>query len=201
VSLAKQFGATPQIEVCVADSIEGDKCVSKYLRLRPEELEVVLRDKYVPMYVGPEVMNYGGEKKNLDRYACGAGRNSLCVTPDGDIIPCCAFHLKLGNIRKESVSQIIHSNNRKEWLNCTLKDYEECGTHPYCDFCNLCPGVNYSEHATHLKPGENNCYMAKTRYGVYLKMTVDGIDPLGDKRPCDALARLTNEYPEIKIEK
>ena len=34
--IAKQYGAVFQFEVALTDSVEGDKCVSRYLRLTPK---------------------------------------------------------------------------------------------------------------------------------------------------------------------
>ena len=201
INLAKVYGATPQIEVSVADSIEGDKCVSKYLRLPPEHLEVVLRDPYVPLYVGKEAPNYGGEKKTMDRFACGAGRFSLCVTPEGDVIPCCALHLVFGNVTQESIVSIVTSEKRQKWCDLKLCDYEECGRHEFCDYCNLCPGVNHSEHGTPIKAGENNCYMAKVRYSLANKLKNDNDDPLQGNPIEEALSLIKNTHPDICIEK
>ena len=110
--IAKQYGAVPQFETSLTDSIEGDKCVSKYLRMTKEQLEIVLRDDNVPLYVGKEAPNYGGQSKLMDRNPCGAGNNSLCITPEGNVIPCCAFHTVFGNIKEKSIPDII--NNSKD---------------------------------------------------------------------------------------
>lgn len=136
--IAQRLGVKAQFEVSVTDSIEGDKCVSRYLRLRPHELEVVLRDDNVPLYVGAEAPNYGGQPRSMSNNACGAGYNTFCITPDGDMIPCCAFHLPFGNLKKQSVEEVFeHSDAREWWTGLSLHQYEDCGLHPYCDYCNL----------------------------------------------------------------
>lgn len=67
--------------------------------MTPEQLKIVLRDENIPLYVGKEVPNYGGQSKIMDDNPCGAGYNSLCITPEGNVIPCCAFHTLFGNIK------------------------------------------------------------------------------------------------------
>lgn len=198
--IAKKYGAVPQFEISLSDSIEGDKCVSKYLRMTPEQIEIVLRDDNIPLYVGKEAPNYGGQEKLKDQNPCGAGYNSFCITPEGNVIPCCAFHTLLGNVKDAKFSDII--NNSKElnyWRRLTLNDYEECGKHDYCAYCNLCPGNNFIEHGTPLKASEVNCYMAKIRYGLAQKM-MKGYDPLQGKSLRDRLAELP-DYTPIKIQK
>lgn len=176
--IAKKYGAVAQFEISISDSIEGDKCASRYLRLTPELLEIVLRDDNIPLYVGEEAPNYGGQEKILSNNACGAGVNTFCITPDGLLIPCCAFHMSFGNLKTQSLSEILHDSEKlKWWQSLSLHDYEECGKLDYCAYCNLCPGNNYSEHGTPLKAGENNCYMAKVRYQLAQRM-MNGYDPL-----------------------
>lgn len=191
-SLAEKYGAIPQFEVNITDSIDGDTCASKYLRLNPEQMEIVLRDKDIPLYVGKEIPNYGGQSKPMNKNACGAGYNSYCITPDGNLIPCCSFHLVFGNLKTQSLKSIIEKNKKLlDWQNSTLSQYEECGRYDYCDYCNLCPGNNYSEHGTYLKAGENNCYSAKIRYNLALKLKKSK-DPLYGKSVSQRLLEIPN---------
>lgn len=199
--IAKQYGAVPQFEINLTDSIEGDRCVSKYLRMTPEQLEIVLRDDNITLYVGKEAPNYGGQPKPMDDNPCGAGDNSFCITPEGNLIPCCAFHTLFGNLKKESVSEIVgESKELAYWRSLTLNDYEECGRYEYCAYCNLCPGNNFIEHGTPLKPAEVNCYVAKVRYELAQKL-MKGYDPLNGKSFRERLAELPDFAPiEIKRE-
>ena len=198
--IAKQYGAIPQFEISLTDSIEGDKCVSKYLRMTEEQLEIVLRDDNIPLYVGKEAPNYGGQQKPMDESPCGAGENSFCITPEGNLIPCCSFHTLFGNIKEQSISEIIkESKELAYWRGLKLSDYEECGRYDYCAYCNLCPGNNFIEHGTPLKASETNCFMAKTRFNLALKMQ-QGYNPLYGKTLQERLAELY-EYTPTKIKK
>ena len=199
--IAREFGAVPQFEINLTDSIEGDRCASKYLRMTPEQLEIVLRDDNITLYVGKEAPNYGGQSKPMDDNPCGAGDNSFCITPEGNLIPCCAFHTLFGNLKKKSVSEIVgESKELAYWRSLTLNDYEECGRYEYCAYCNLCPGNNFIEHGTPLKPAEVNCYVAKIRYELAQKL-MKGYDPLNGKSFRERLAELPDFAPiEIKRE-
>lgn len=193
--IAKQYGAVAQFELSVTDSVDGDRCVSKYLRLSPEQLEIVLQDKNTPLYVGKDVANYGGSHPNMDNNACSAGYGNFCITPDGKLIPCCAFHMVLGDLKKQSVGDILKGSEQlKWWKGLTLKQYEDCGKHDYCDYCNFCAGINYSEWGTPLKAGENNCYLAKVRYKLVEKLK-KGEALLKDGNLLDALADLQEYTP------
>jgi radical SAM protein with 4Fe4S-binding SPASM domain len=198
--IAKQYGAVPQFEISLTDSIEGDKCVSKYLRMTPEQLEIVLRDDNIALYVGKEAPNYGGQQKPMDENPCGAGDKSFCITPEGNLIPCCAFHALFGNIKKQHISDIIKNDKGLAyWRGLKLSGYAECGRYDYCAYCNLCPGNNFIEHGTPLKASEVNCSMAKARYNLAQKM-MQGYDPLKGKSLHERLAELPDFVP-MKIQR
>ena len=198
--IAKQYGAVPQFEISLTDSIEGDKCVSKYLRMTPEQLEIVLRDDNVALYVGEEAPNYGGQLKQMNQNPCGAGDNSFCITPEGNLIPCCSFHTLFGNIKKQCVLKIIkESKELAYWRGLKLSEYEECGRYDHCAYCNLCPGNNFIENGTPLKASEVNCYLAKTRFNLAQKM-MNGYDPLNGKSLRERLSELS-DYVPIRIKK
>ena len=196
VDLAKLYGAQIQYELSITDSIEGDKC-ARDLRLTPELMEIVLCDNNVPLYVGKEAPNYGGQPRKMDTNACGAGENSFCISPEGNLIPCCSLHLVFGNLKQMSLKDALKSTDLSKWQSLTLNDYEECGRHEYCDYCNLCPGTNNSEHGTTLKASENNCYMAKIRHSLAAKMMNEGYDPLQGKSLAERLSELQDYKPQI----
>lgn len=192
--IARQVGAQPQFEVNISDSNDGDQC-ARQLRLTEEQLYIVLRDNNIPMYVGPEAPSYGGQPKLMDQNACGAGKNSFCITPEGNLQCCPAFPMPFGNLKEKSLQEIIIGNEQlKAWKTDALKNYEECGQHDYCSYCNLCAGHNYIEHGDYHRAAENCCYMAKVRYTLAHRM-MEGFDPLQGQEFASALQAL----PKAKV--
>lgn len=191
--VAHDLGMLVQFELNITDSLDGDKCASKYLRLGHEELQVVLRDIDLPYYIDGTKSNNISALPSLNGKMCNAGIASLCITPDGDVEPCCAFPMKCGNIKKLSVKDIIKADKMKKWRCHTVSQCHECWTHEYCIFCQLCPGNNYNTNKDYLKPSENNCFLAKERYDLYISMS-KGFDPLDGKSIEEALNKL-----EIKV--
>ena len=188
--IGHKLGIPVQYELNITDSIEGDHCASHYLRLAREQLNIVLQDSETPMYVNSQLPNYGGVVRKNDVNGCAAGNDTFNITPDGVLTPCCAFHLDLGNLHKQSVRDILfNSKTLRWWRNLTLKAYEECGSHEYCAFCNLCPGNNFSEHGTPIKCSENNVYMAKVRYDLANKLK-NGEHPLNSEELHKAIDEL-----------
>ena len=186
--VAYTYGALPQFELNITDSVEGDTCASSKLRLTHEMMEIVLRDKDLPYYIGlgidvSEISSPVDKKGKM----CNAGFSSLCITPEGNIQPCCAFPMMLGNIRNTSIMTLLNNNKVLDWWKeKTLADCTDCHQHPYCLFCQMCAGNNFIAHGTPLKPSENNCFLAKERYNLALKMK-EGYDPLQGKSLEDRL--------------
>lgn len=190
--IAKEYGAIPQFEINITESNEGDIC-AKYLRLTEEQLQVVLRDKNLALYVGKEAPNYGGQKRDLSLCSCGAGTTGFCMSPNGDLRACTTFTQSYGNLRIQSVEEILTgSTELKKWRTAVIGDYEECGKYDYCDYCNLCAGLNYIEHGDFRKPAETNCYMAKCRYTLAHKLMAHN-EQITREQFIDALRKLPIE--------
>jgi MoaA/NifB/PqqE/SkfB family radical SAM enzyme len=195
--LANRLGAQSQFDVNISDSNEGDRC-ARQLRLTEEQLQVVLRDNKISQYVGLEAPNCGGAPCDLQGMACGAGINTFCITPEGNLQPCCAFPLSLGNLNEQSLTEILTNNAAlKQWQNHTLQQFAECGRHDYCDYCNLCAGRGQAEHGDWHKPAENCCYMAKIRYNLAHRL-MEGYDPLNGKEFASALQALPKAMVMLK---
>lgn len=188
--LAKQLGAILQIEINLSNGIDGDTSIVNHLRLPTEILEIILQDPQVPMYVDAEHPRNGGGPKPMDAYPCRAGIESFNITPDGMVVPCCAFHMPFGNVRHQSLKDILNEEGVRTWRNVRIRDMEECGRHPECDYCYLCAGNNYLEHGTPLKASQVSCFMAKVRYGLVQKL-LSGNNPLNGKSVEECLNELT----------
>lgn len=188
--LAKRYGAQPQYEINITESNDGDVC-AKQLRLTEEQLQVVLRDNNLALYVGPEAPNYGGQKRDPNFCSCGAGGTGFCMSPNGDLKGCPAFTLVYGNTMKQPLLNILaNSKSLEEWREAVVKDFTECGKYEYCDYCNLCAGVNYTEHGDFRKPAETNCYMAKCRYNLAQKLMKEN-KPMNREQFVKALQKLS----------
>lgn len=196
--VAYKYGALPQFDVNITDSVEGDTCASTNLRLTHDMMEIVLRDKDLPYYIGKGLDNADAQSSiSPNGKMCNAGITTICITPEGNIQPCCAFPMKLGNIKHSSIKKELSNNLVLNWWKeRTLADCTDCHKHPYCFFCQMCAGNNYIAHGTPLKPSENNCSIAKERYNLALKMK-EGYDPLHGKNLEERLNELEVVLPPL----
>ncbi len=175
--LARRYGAVLQLEMNLCNGVDGDTSITNHLRLPKEVLEVLLRDPDSPMYKDMNRDSSGREAKPLSAHPCKAGFGNLNITPDGMVTPCCTFPLSLGNVKTQSLKEILAGGPIHRWRETTIADIEECGRHPKCEYCYLCCGNNYLEHGTPLRPSKVSCYMAEVRYELAQKLE-RGEDPL-----------------------
>lgn len=195
--IAKEYGAIPQFEINITESNDGDVC-AKQLRLTEEQLQIVLRDNNLPLYVGKEAPNFGGMKRDMSQSSCGAGGTSFCMSPNGDLRGCAAFTQMYGNLKEQSIVELFEvSSNLKEWRNAVVADYSECGNFDYCDYCNLCAGLNYTEHGDFRKPAETNCFMAECRFNLARKL-MEQDNPLTREQYIEELKKLKIEKVDLR---
>lgn len=120
IKIANKYSAVLQLECNIFDSVDGDKCVSTYLRLTPDELKIVLRDKDNPLYTGLELENHGARTFDINQNVCGAGYSGFCLTPDGKLTLCVSFQSEIGDLRKEKVNDVLMKTELEQWRKCTF---------------------------------------------------------------------------------
>lgn len=194
IEIADRYASTLQLECNVFDSVDGDACVSTLLRLSREELRIVLRDKNTPLYVGPELKDFGARSIPMNQNTCSAGYSGFCLTPEGILTLCASFPSAVGSLRTDNLSTILLDSSLLWWKRQKMDAYENCGRFDYCVFCALCPGLNFSKNGTPLKPCDNNCFVAQVRKEV-ADLLREGNDPLNGKSIEEALALLPDTAP------
>ena len=166
-AFARKYALKIEYDLKLINAFDGDISVPKNLQVRDEQLEVILRDERVTLYVGKNAANGGKIIKNIETSVCGAGLNLFGINPEGNVIPCHAFPMILGNIKINTFSVIINADKALKWREKTeLKHFEICGKEDYCNYCNFCVGDSFLESNTPYKPNAIGCYIAKVRMKI-----------------------------------
>ncbi len=80
-----------------------------------------------------------------DEGACGVGRTSAYITPDGAVWPCVAFPSALGNLRQLTFADIWHGAPlRRELRDYLIRDREDCASCGAAGGCSYCAGHAYT---------------------------------------------------------
>jgi radical SAM protein with 4Fe4S-binding SPASM domain len=189
-NLAKEYGAVAQIDITLTDAIDGDTTITENLHVDGELLDIILRDPNIPLYVGSEAPNFGRIERDRSQSFCGAGTVFMNITPEGDVTPCNSFPTQFGNLNNRTFQEIWQNSLQlREWQKTTISDYEECGTHERCGYCNRCPGMSFIEHGTPLKASSANCRNATARMNLANNLR-KGNDPLNGLNVEDRLLQI-----------
>ena len=166
-AFASKLGAVPEFEVNITSGVDGDKYASENLRLSETEMRRILLDPIIPLSPRRQVL-----ERMIDRTPemlfCGAGLNSVNITPTGDVYPCISFPMKCGNVQKSCISDIWENSEelqRVRSLKYGMSD--RCGKESYCKLCNRCIGQSFVEHGTPENKSEDNCFIARIREDLY----------------------------------
>lgn len=105
---------------------------------------------------------------NPDDPVCSVGRSALTFTPNGDIVPCIQFPMVLGNVAKNSVSDVWeHSPELKRLGQMKFRDISpRCATCEDSGFCSVCPAISWGESGK-LAPCGFSCRHARTRHEFF----------------------------------
>ena len=66
-----------------------------------------------------------------DKLYCTSPFNSLFIRPNGDVASCCAGSEEWGNLKENSIEEIIHSETAVRVRNNVLNGLEDS----YCKWC------------------------------------------------------------------
>ncbi|MGA7075244.1 MAG: radical SAM protein [Halobacteriota archaeon] len=149
----------PRVKKEIPDEVlppDKRKEVMDWLAEAQKDCQIIIRVPGCPMY--PLILQ---EKdihpkhfpanllKRIPYYerGCAAGMPNgyLTILPNGDVIPCMLLQIKLGNVRRESITRIWDSSQILLKLRNRNLLEGECGRCTYKDTCAGCRGRAYEE--------------------------------------------------------
>jgi radical SAM protein with 4Fe4S-binding SPASM domain len=162
LDLSEELGATIQVGFAISPKNDGDSS------------NTILRINDFKHYVetlktarGNIEFDYGIDYKRMrdfDGAICGAGAFGLTINPNGDVFPCNALLLKVGNVRKESIKHIWENSiELKEWRKNKFSMIEGCSDCELKPNCNFCPGTALNEKGSPYIKYDEACVLAKAK--------------------------------------
>lgn len=102
----------------------------------------------------------------LNGSLCNAGVCRFRISPKGEVNPCeMMHHIVFGNIFCNKFSDILHSQERMNWISYFEKMKEQCQCSK-CEkrqHCSYCPGSFYQETGSFEKPSPYYCFITEIK--------------------------------------
>jgi radical SAM protein with 4Fe4S-binding SPASM domain len=150
----------------------GD-CTPLSLRLTDEEL----MSYYHLFFEKVDSLSQELEKENKCTQLCYYGKTFCCINPQGEVYPCVAAPIVVGDLRRENFSDIWERSDILEYLRDTeVEDLSECRACQYAKFCYRCGGLAYLEGKGFRGKSLEACRLARINKQISIKTTYDSRD-------------------------
>jgi radical SAM protein with 4Fe4S-binding SPASM domain len=90
--------------------------------------------------------------------------NSLTIDAYGNLMPCIAFPVRLGNVREDKIADVWRrAPLLKKIRKCRQRDVPFCRHCRYLTSCSRCPGLAHSMAGDCMMPYPDACALATIR--------------------------------------
>ena len=154
--LAKELGARPYFSPVIHPKTDKDKGPLEH-RLSDENLQKLFSFIFKKDRLQPQVYE---PMETL--VLCNMAKTDCCINPKGEVYPCAAVPIVVGNLRKESFKEIWQSSpalNRMRSISSA--DLKECAECRLASICMRCPGLSLLEENDLLSVPTECCRITK----------------------------------------
>ncbi|NOQ24212.1 MAG: radical SAM protein [Bacteroidales bacterium] len=111
------------------------------------QVDLILDD---PLF---NIFGCNNELENPDQKlgGCSIGLNRICITADGDILPCRRLPIKIGNIKEDTLRAVWFNSELLNNVRSTEKLKGKCKTCNNIKACFGCPAISYAVYQDYLE--------------------------------------------------
>ena len=136
VELANRLGVTIELGSNITPKKDGD--------LSPTEMQIssFMQRYEVQQLIDELVPSPEPSQESSSDKLCGAGERSISINPYGEVFPCNMFPLMIGDLTKQTLSEIWNYSDELLWWRDNNYRTSRVGCE-YCDLandCYYCPG-------------------------------------------------------------
>jgi radical SAM protein with 4Fe4S-binding SPASM domain len=155
-ALAADIGAMFSCDAKVTGMENSDQSPVT-LRMRGETLQAFYRDSEKTLGDGIETL-FGRADRQVHHSPCSAGQQSCSVNPQGDVWPCNALPIAMGNLRESRLRDIwFGSTELEEIRRLKWADLSECRVCPVRSYCSRCHAMALLEQGNLRGPSLEAC--------------------------------------------
>ena len=150
---------------------DGDTKPSELL-IPPEELQEMHREAFEKrpkeQQKLPPEPKIVPEEQRKQTYPCGVGHTSVNIDSHGNIYPCAAMRIPLGNVRTDRIADIWkNSPDLQKIRTVTLDCLEDCRECTLWTRCNRCAGLAHQETGSYTAKSPQACEFAEATKKFY----------------------------------
>jgi radical SAM protein with 4Fe4S-binding SPASM domain len=155
--LARKLGATQLMSPDLKAREDGDRAPERLQTSDEESLEVLRQGGYFDGRTGSPLSAH-------TRPPCGACRQ-LHVEANGEVQPCTLLDVPLGNLRNESIDEVMASPDAQFLRQVRWADLDGCDRCAIADHCSRCHAQSLREVGHALRPYPSACRRALLVWG------------------------------------
>lgn len=156
--LARERGANVYFSFLLSPRDNGDPTPLAF-QLNSEEIQHCLGQIQDSGHLIPNTQSLPPDPNDP---VCGAGRNSVAISPEGEIYPCVQIRQPAGNALSQDFSQIWSASAViQEIRKISFSLLASCRECAFSSHCALCPGMSFTLHQDIQVPYWPSCEVAK----------------------------------------
>jgi radical SAM protein with 4Fe4S-binding SPASM domain len=164
-ALADEMGIEVRFDATMTPRLDGDRAPLQFGVTRETRKDLyrdpLLGDVKAACATPPPI-----SVETLDEHACGAGRASVYINPQGDVTPCVQFPMVCGSLRRNTFAEIWNGQQFRRLREVRTRDLPVCSTCANSTVCSRCPGLAYTESGDYRAPSSIDCENSLARTGI-----------------------------------
>ncbi len=144
---------------------ESEHMLDDLGELLGEEAGRLTREDLIRYLTGCVADTARGREKN--KHSCGGGRTAFSINPYGDVYPCVAFPLVVGNVKEDNFSHIWKTSPVLARLRREEEELPaECTECDLLDECGICRALSFLEAGRPTAVSRERCRQTRARSKV-----------------------------------
>lgn len=138
--LAEDLGAKPYFSPMVFPKDNKDKYPLSF-RLNDDQLELLFADVFEE-----KQDSFPRLSETKEVALCNMGKTEANISPVGDVYPCVAVPISMGNLKEKSFKQIWHDSKKLDKIRTrSIDNMVKCKGCEAAPVCAMCPGLSILE--------------------------------------------------------
>lgn len=151
--LAEKLGAIANFDLTLTPQNNGNTSPLEYSIEEKDLIKVYSSQKNIQKFIKERLTKTEKSQHSL----CHAGKDLYSISPEGDVFPCLQWPFTLGNLRRQTLKQVLNSKETNRIRQLTLADIPGCLNCKMLEYCRICPGLNMIEKGDFSKHSDISC--------------------------------------------